>query len=186
MTHLSITEWRPGHDLERHVEGLAEVLHAAVHDGASVGFVLPFSLDDARAFWRGRVAPAMDAGLRRVWAARMDDRIVGTVQLNLDTMPNQRHRAEVAKLLVHPDARRKGIARRLMETAEEAARAEGRTLLTLDTRTGDSAEPLYRSMGYEVAGVIPRYARAPKSHDLDATTLMYKVIAMAPDVSARR
>jgi ribosomal protein S18 acetylase RimI-like enzyme len=92
-------------------------------------------------------------------------------------MPNQRHRAEVAKLLVHPDARRRGIARDLMAAIEEIARQEGRTLLTLDTRTGDAAEPLYRDMGYRTAGVIPGYARGPHGRELEATTFMYKVLA---------
>ena len=101
---------------------------------------------------------------------------MGTVQLVLDTMPNQRHRAEVAKLLVHPEARRMGLGRSLMEIAEAAARAGGRTLLTLDTRTADRAEPLYLSMGYVTAGVIPGYARNPHTPELDATTVMYKVL----------
>jgi hypothetical protein len=47
-------------------------------------------------------------------------------------------------------------------------------LLTLDTRTGDMAEPLYLSMGYLLAGVIPEYARAPTSPVLEATSFLYK------------
>jgi len=150
------------------------VLHAAVHAGASVSFVLPFSLDDARAFWRDQVLPRAAAGTRRVLVARVERRIVGTVQLDLATPPNQRHRAEVLKLLVHPDARRRGIARALMLAIEDVARAEGRTLLTLDTRTGDAAEPLYLSRGYIAAGKIPGYALAPDGGALEATTILYK------------
>ena len=176
MTRLDINEWLPGPEPSAGLDALAEVLHAVVLDGASVGFVLPFSLDDALAFWRDRVLPAQRAGARRIWIARAGGRIAGTVQLLLDTPPNQRHRAEIAKLLVHPEARRLGIGRALMQAAESAARAEGRTLLTLDTRTGDRAEPLYRSLGYETAGVIPGYARGPHTADLEATTIMYKVI----------
>ncbi|HEX6739118.1 MAG TPA: GNAT family N-acetyltransferase [Vicinamibacteria bacterium] len=100
--------------------------------------------------------------------------IVGTVTLDLGTPPNQRHRAEVAKLLVHPVARRRGIARALMIALEAVARAEGRTLLTLDTWTGREAESLYRSLGYVVAGVIPRYARGSLTPELEGTTIMYK------------
>lgn len=81
--------------------------------------------------------------------------------LDLDTPPNQQHRAEIGKLLVHPDARWQGIARALMLIAEDAARREGRTLLTLDTRTGDAAEPLYLSLGYVVVQRIPGFARGP-------------------------
>src|SRR5256885_671716 len=82
--------------------------------GAGFGFILPFSLEEARSFWRDRVASAVESGGRRVLIARWEGRIAGTVQLILDTPPNQRHRADVAKLLVHSDARRRGIARALM------------------------------------------------------------------------
>jgi len=101
---------------------------------------------------------------------------VGTVQLDCDTPANQPHRAEVRKLLVHPRARRAGIARQLMVAIEASARERGRTLLTLDTRSGDHAEPLYLGMGYVVAGRIPGYARASDADRLDATTIMYKEV----------
>ena len=173
MTRM-IAEWQPTQNGEETLDGLAELLHAAVHDGASVSFVLPFSVADARSFWSGSVLPRVVSGVRRVLLARVADRIGGTVQLMLDTPPNQQHRAEIAKLLVHPDYRRMGIGRALMQAAEDVARAEGRTLLTLDTRTGDLAESLYRSLGYIAAGVIPGYARGPRSPALEPTTFMYK------------
>jgi GNAT superfamily N-acetyltransferase len=141
-----------------------------------VSFVLPFSMTDAEVYWREIVLPSVLTGARRLLVARMGTRIVGTVQLILDTPPNQRHRAEVAKLLVHPEVRRLGAGRSLMLAIEEIARAEGRVLLTLDTRTGDKAEPLYRSLGYITAGVIPGFARGPKSTELEGTTIMYKTI----------
>ncbi len=169
-----IAEWRTGDDVNDGINGLAEVLYAVVHDGASVGFILPFDMEESRTYWRDTVIAGVRSGARRLLLARVNDRIVGTVQLVMDTMPNQRHRAGVAKLLVYPGARRMGIGRALMEAVEGIAREEGRTLLTLDTRTGDSAEPLYRSMGYEVAGVIPGYALNPAGNSLDATTVMYK------------
>jgi GNAT superfamily N-acetyltransferase len=156
---------------------LGGVLHACVHAGASVSFVLPFSRDDAKAFWRDKVVPAVRAGSCRVLVARSAGQIIGTVQLDLATPPNQAHRAEVRKLLVHPDARRRGIARALMSAIEEQAREARRSLITLDTVTGAFAEPLYRSMGYVAAGVIPRYARRPDSSELESTTLMYKELA---------
>jgi orotate phosphoribosyltransferase/ribosomal protein S18 acetylase RimI-like enzyme len=154
-------------------------LHAVVHDGAGVSFIVPFSVEDARRFWRDRVVPGVRAQTRRVLVARRDGRIVGTVQLDLGTPPNQLHRAEVSKLLVHPEARRRGIARALMVALEAVARSEGRTLLTLDTWTGREAEALYRSLGYTVAGVIPRYARGSVTPDLEPTTIMYKELAEA-------
>lgn len=170
-----VEEWNL--ESQADLDALAGVLHAAVHAGASVSFVLPFSIEDARAFWVSKVLPGVRSGARRVLVARLDGELVGTVQLLLDTPPNQAHRAEVAKLLVHPDSRRRGIARALMAALEEVARSLDRTLITLDTRTGDKAEPLYRSMGYVLAGVIPRYARAPAAPVLEGTSIMYKELA---------
>jgi ribosomal protein S18 acetylase RimI-like enzyme len=175
---LDVSRWRPESDghpaLERELGMLAEILHAVVYDGAGVSFVVPFSLDDARAFWAERVLPDVRAGTRRVLVAARGPRLVGTVQLDLATPPNQPHRAEVLKLLVHPTARRAGIARALMTAIEDVARAERRTLLTLDTWTGGPAERLYRSMGYVEVGVIPRYARRSLTPELEGTTIMYK------------
>lgn len=172
---IVIEEWgAAGPTRDADLRKLARVLHAVVHADASVSFILPFSLEDALGYWSEKVAPSVQTGARRVLVARVDGEIAGTVQLNLDSPPNQRHRAEVSKLLVHPDARRRGLARALMTALEEMAAAEGRTLLTLDTRRGDLAEPLYLSLGYTIAGVIPRYARGPLRPDLEDTTIMYK------------
>jgi ribosomal protein S18 acetylase RimI-like enzyme len=158
------------------IDQLAEVLRAAIYAGASISFITPFSLDEARVFWDAK-AKQVRSGGRRVINALDGDRIVGTVQLDLDTPPNQQHRAEIAKLLVHPDARRQGIARKLMVAIEDAAHAAGRTLVTLDTATGGPAELLYRSMGYSVAGVIPNFARGSLTPELHGTTIMYKELA---------
>lgn len=89
-----------------------------------VSFFIPFSVDEARAFWNDKVPPQVRAGTRRIVVARLNERIVGTVQLDLDVPPNQQHRASVAKLLVHPDAQRRGIGKALMLTLEEIARSE--------------------------------------------------------------
>jgi GNAT superfamily N-acetyltransferase len=153
---------------------LGDVLHAVVHDGAGVSFIVPFSGADARAFWLEKVLPGVRARTRRVLVAWSGGRIIGTVQLDLATPPNQVHRAEVVKLLVHPIARRRGIARALMIALEAVALAEAKTLLTLDTWTGGSAEALYRSLGYHVVGVIPRFARGSTTPELEPTTIMYK------------
>src|SRR5262249_6856816 len=145
--------------VDRDIDMLADLLRAVVYGGAGVSFFVPFSIDEARRFWRDTVLPGVRAGTRRVVVARDEGRIVGTVQLGLAAPPNQRHRADVLKLLVHPSARRRGTARALMVALEDIARAEGRTLLTLDTVTGCPAEALYLSLGYVAIGVIPRYAR---------------------------
>jgi len=163
-------------DIAGHIRELGALLRACVHDGASIGFVLPFTAGGGEAFWRDTVLPAVRDGTRVLLVAREGGRIMGTVQLDHDTMPNQRHRAEVRKLLVHPAARRRGIAQALMAELERVASQRGRSLITLDTRTGDKAERLYASLGYKTAGVIPGFSRDPIDDRLDATTIMYKAL----------
>ena len=163
-------------DIEARLPQLAALLQACVHDGASIGFVLPFEREDSLAFWRGNVLPAVRRGVRLLLVAEEGGQGAGAVQLDWDTNPNQRHRAEVRKLLVSPAFRRRGIARLLMRELETRARQLPCSLLTLDTRTGDHAEPLYASLGYAVAGIIPAYALAPAGDRLDATTVMYKCL----------
>jgi ribosomal protein S18 acetylase RimI-like enzyme len=136
--------------------------------------VLPYAIEDGENFWRGRVIPALNGYGRVLLVASVDGVIAGSVQLDYDTPPNQPHRAEVRKLMVHPEFRRQGIARALMAAIENEARAVRRTLLTLDTRTGDAAEPLYVSMGYNIVGVLPGWCRDTITERLDPTTFMYK------------
>jgi len=139
--------------------------------------VLPYTQEDAQAFWRDKVLPSVAAGKASLLVAVQDGRVAGSVQLDCDTPPNQPHRAEIRKLLVHPDFRRRGIARRLMQDAEKLAVEQGRSLITLDTRTGDSAEPLYGSLGYLTVGVIPGFSRdARDPSKVDGTTIMYKAV----------
>ena len=158
-----------------HLEGLSEILRACVYDGASVGFVLPFTLEDSRAFWITKVRPSVVSGDTVFIVVKVGDAVAGTVQLCCGTMPNQVHRAEVSKLLVSPAFRKRGIAKTLMAELEKQARDRDRNLITLDTRTGDNAEPLYKFLGYKAAGVIPGFCRDASDEDrYDPTTYMYK------------
>jgi GNAT superfamily N-acetyltransferase len=163
--------------ISQHMDALAEILHACVHDDASVGFVLPFEIADARRFFSDSVAPALARGKRILLIARFGGEVVGTGQLNIDTMPNQVHRVDVMKVLVHPLHQRKGIGRALMNELERIATGLGRTLLTLDTVAGDKAEPLYLSLGYQIAGRIPCYARAARRDVLETTSVMFKMVS---------
>ena len=146
---------------------LGTLLHACVHAGASVNFVLPYSLREAEAFWVEKVLPGVGRGGLVLLVAKQGGELVGTVQLDVETPPNQAHRAEVRKLLVHPDRRRQGLARALMADIEARAAGLGRHLVTLDTRTGDAAEPLYASLGYSTAGIIPNYCLDPMGERFD-------------------
>ena len=160
------------------VEPLARILHACVKEGASIGFVMPFDLSEARAYWLDRVAPSHAAGTRLLLVAALRGDIAGTAQLDLDSMPSKRHHAEVSKVLVDPGFRRAGVGRALMEEIERRAAEGGRWLLTLDT-AGDAAEALYRSLGYGLAGAIPQYARDAFTDRYDATRIMYKDLRRA-------
>jgi ribosomal protein S18 acetylase RimI-like enzyme len=166
-------------DIVRHIEELGELTHACVHAGASIGFIIPHSRSESADFWRAKVAPAVRDGRRVLLVAWHDGRIAGSVQLDHDTPANQPHRAEIRKLLVHPDFRRQGIARRLMGEIERQAAMLKRSLLTLDTRPGVGAEPLYRSLGYQTTGTIPDYCRDTFTTRLDATTIMYKKLQLS-------
>jgi GNAT superfamily N-acetyltransferase len=159
-------------------DALVALLRACVADGASIGFVLPCPPAEAASFWDG-IAEALAKGARRMLVARRDGAIVGTVQLVLAMPANGAHRAEIAKLMVHPDARRRGIARLLMERAEAIARGTGRTLLVLDTEQGSTAEPLYVGLGFQSTGIVPNYARATDGNGFIATHIMYKMMAPA-------
>jgi len=155
------------------IEGLAEVLIDCVDGGASVSFMAPLSRDKAIRFWQG-VADGVARGERVLLVAEDDaGRIAGTVQLITALPENQPHRADVAKMLVHRRGRRQGIAQRLMAAVDDAARAQGKRVLVLDTVTGGDAERLYERAGWVRVGSVPDYALMPDGA-LCATTFFYK------------
>mgnify|MGYP003346671862 CR=1 FL=1 len=119
------------------------------------------------AWWRESI-PGIAEGEIVHLAAKLDGRIVGTVQLHLAGKPNQAHRADVAKLLVAGAARGRGIAKALMAAIEDEARRRGRWLLVLDTAEGSDAEFLYRRLGWTALGAIPEYAGYPDGSFCDA------------------
>jgi ribosomal protein S18 acetylase RimI-like enzyme len=173
--HTTISKFSAD-DIGKNLSELGALMHACIHAGASIGYILPYSEGDGEAFWTTKVSRAVADRTRLLLVAKKGGKIVGSVQLDTDTPPNQPHRAEVRKLMVHPDFRRQGIARALMAEVERRAGECKRSLLTLDTRTGDSAEPLYASMGYQTAGVVPGYCLDPITPKLDSTTIMYKAL----------
>jgi GNAT superfamily N-acetyltransferase len=157
---------------EQALDQLANVLVDCVEGGASVSFMLPFSHAEALAFFR-KVAASVASGDTVLLAARLDGRIVGTVQLGLDTPPNQPHRADIKKMLVHRSARNRGIGAVLMARVEEEARRHGRWLLVLDTVPGENGHRVYRRAGWTETGIIPDYALFPDGRICD-TTVMWK------------
>lgn len=161
------------HEAAACVEALADVLIDCVEGGASVSFMLPLPREKAVAFWRS-VADGVARNERVLLVAEdREGRIVGTVQMIMSLPENQPHRGDIAKMLVHRRARRRGVAQRLMAAMDAAAREEGRTVLMLDTVTGGDAERLYERAGWQRVGVVPKFALMP-SGELCGTTFFYK------------
>jgi GNAT superfamily N-acetyltransferase len=154
------------------VQSLAELLVDCVDGGASVSFLHPLPLAKAASFWR-RVGDGVARGERALLVAEDAAGIVGTVQLVLEQPDNQLHRADLAKMLVHRRARRRGLGAALMRAAEALGRDCGKTLVVLDTVTGSDAERLYTRLGWQRSGVIPGYALLPRG-GLCATTYFYR------------
>jgi ribosomal protein S18 acetylase RimI-like enzyme len=155
------------------IRDLALLLLDATAAGASVGFLDSTTLEQAKEWWRQSLSERTI-----LLATRDDEGITGTVQLRPASMPNQPHRADIAKLLVHRRARRQSLGKLLMEEIERRARSAGFTLLTLDTKRGDAAESLYRRAGWNEVGVIPGYALNPDGSRCD-TVIFYKELSGA-------
>jgi len=160
---------------ERELRALVGLLKDAVDSGASVGYLPPLAQSEGEGYWRGVVEDVRRGSCVLLGAREADGTLVGTAQLLLATRPNGSHRAEVAKVIVHTKARRRGIGRALMLALEARARALGRTTLVLDTRRGDPSEELYTSVGYTLAGVIPRYAQSANGA-LAPSAFYYRVL----------
>jgi GNAT superfamily N-acetyltransferase len=156
---------------EADAQGLARVLIDCVEGGASVGFMRPMTEAKALAFWH-RIGREVESGARAMLVAEDETGVVGTVQLVLAQPENQPHRADVSKMLVHRRARRRGIGAALMRAAEDFARESRKSLLVLDTASGD-AERLYARLGWSLVGVIPDYALWPGGGCCD-TSVFYR------------
>jgi GNAT superfamily N-acetyltransferase len=142
------------------IDGLCDVLVDCVEGGASVSFMLPMTREKAMEFWRG-VTESAARGERVLLVAEEGGRILGTVQVVQAQPENQPHRADIAKMLVHRAARRRGLGEALMKAAEAAARDWGKSVLVLDTASAD-AERLYERCGWQRVGTIPKFALLPQ------------------------
>lgn len=171
-------------EAEARIAALGSVLGDAVAHGASVNFLAGVSAAATEAFWRRQI-PAIAAGETLLFVAEDGARLMGTVLLMFAHQPNAPHRAEIGKMLVHSTARRQGVGHRLLTTAEEAARAAGRTLLMLDTETGSAGDLLYRSCGWVPLGIVPDHAFTPDGR-LAPTTLYFKALGPHAPLQAAR
>ena len=172
MASLPATIERIGRDASADdVRGLALLLMDAVASGSGVSFMADLTLADAETWWNKILTGSPQRAL--VLVARDATGIVGTVQLQPAWAPNQPHRADIAKLIVHRRARRHGIGRALMAAVEQAASDSGFTLLMLDTCKGYDAERLYASTGWVRVGEVPNFALNPDGSHCD-TVFFYK------------
>lgn len=173
----------PAHAIERLIapvsasdlRALAQLLVDAVDSGAAVSFLAPLTLVQAEDWWRKTFSASRSQAI--VLVAREADQIVGTVQLHPAWAPNQPHRAEVVKLLVHRRNRRAGLGTRLMRAIEDAAQRAGFTLLTLDAKRGAAAEHLYRRLGWTCVGTIPGFALDPDGATAHDAVVFYKQLS---------
>ncbi|MEK8198170.1 GNAT family N-acetyltransferase [Lysinibacillus sp. FSL M8-0134] len=156
--------------LNEELDGLSELLKTVVDEGASLGFLPPLAQEQALTYWQTVLAPDVI-----FFIAKINQTVAGSIQLHLMTKPNGRHRAEICKLMTHPDFRRHGIGRALMQIAEERAKQENRSLIVLDTREGDPSNQLYKSLDYQEVGKIPAYTISSKG-ELETTVIYYKLI----------
>lgn len=154
------------------ITALSQVLIACVEAGASVSFMLPFTLDQATAYWQSVNASLQRAERLVFIAENTATELVGSVQIVLDQPENQPHRADLSKMLVHPNTRRQGLAAALLSAAETGAQAQGKSLLVLDTANPE-AERVYERGGWQRCGTIPDYALWPTG-GFCATTIFYK------------
>ena len=161
--------------IENHQSELTHLLKRCADDGASLGFLPQEPVEQIQQYWQ-RVNEDVEQKQTFLWIAIQDGRLIGTVQLVRATKANARHRAEIEKLMVHPDARQQGTAYKLLELAEQQAKTLGLKLLVLDTRSGDVSEQLYIKFGFKPAGQIPKFAMSATGQ-LDATSLFYKLLA---------
>lgn len=173
---LKVQELKTTPSLELFSE-LVELLQDAVKDGASLGWLSPPGTKDARNYWTS-VLEAVGRGERRLFVATDDHVCAGAIQLLLPQKANASHRGEVQKLMVHSQFRRRGIGHALTTALENAAAADGLTLLVLDVRSGDAAQSLYDKLGWQRVGEIPDFVRSASGR-LDATTVYYRRLAAA-------
>lgn len=158
-------------------EGLVNLLLDAVRHGASVGFLADIDTRQAINYFN-EVKTRLVSGEHLLWVVAQGQEVLGSVQLGLCQKPNGLNRAEVQKLLVHSDARRRGLGLQLMAALEAEARRIKRGMLFLDTEARSGAEAFYQAQGYCKAGEIPDYACGPDGV-YRATALYFKVIEQA-------
>jgi acetyltransferase len=170
-------------DIENFLTDLLELLRESVDEGASLGFLPPLTLREARRYWLS-LGPDLRAGSRLLFGVMMADRLIGSGQLALPSWPNGRHRAEVQKVMVAAALRGRGMGANLMRAMHETAWQCGRSLLLLNTRRGEPAEQFYRGLGYQEVGLIPGYSIGPRGESYDSVVMCQRLTPASSAASA--
>ncbi|MFP7494142.1 GNAT family N-acetyltransferase [Terribacillus saccharophilus] len=157
-------------EMEMYIEELSSLFQSIVAGGASMNYLHPMSDKTAFNYWDSVLSENV-----RLFIGLIDGQIAGTVQLQYTDKENGQHRAEIAKLMTSTKARRKGVARKLLQHAEQVAKADGKTLLLLDTEKEGPANKLYQSEDYVLFGEVPDFAQDAFGTYL-AGNFYYKVI----------
>ncbi|MNJ93631.1 Acetyltransferase [compost metagenome] len=163
------------------ISELVDLTFNIVQGGASVGFMEDLTVEQAKKFWTDLLNKVKEQKIILIIARdAFTHRVAGTVQLQIDLPSNQTHRADVAKMLVHTDFRRMGIAQNLLQHIENIAIDLNKTLLVLDTVTDSPAYVMYQKCGWTIVGDIPNYALFPNG-TLCSTTYFYKKLIVPAD-----
>lgn len=140
------------------LEDLCEATVAAIEDGGGFGWVKAPARTVLEAYWSG----VLLVPERALFVARINGTICGAVQLVAPPKNNeaQSFAAQLTGNFLAPWSRGHGLARRMIETVEDAARTAGFAVLNLDVRaTQEIAIGLYETMGFQRWGTHPGYAR---------------------------
>ena len=156
----------PASELKYVITDLVDVFRETVNGGSPLGFMPPITRSQAREYWIS-IMPELQAGSRILLAAFTDDCVIGSGQLELSQRPNSPHRATIQRLFVTRAVRGQGVGTALMDALEGAARENGRSLITLNTRHGEEPEYFYKALGYKVVGLIPGWTIGPEGERYD-------------------
>ncbi|CAJ2504772.1 Uu.00g121660.m01.CDS01 [Anthostomella pinea] len=169
--------------MQEYLESLRSLVQVCVNPDpptSSLGFLAPVSDDEADSYWHSISQKlAEQPPTLHLFVVATDSTptvVLATAQLHTIPKVTHQHRAKIAKVLVHPSARRKGIAKALMRHVEVFARDElKREILMLDTATETPAREFYKSIGWAEWGTCPEYGQFADGRRADVTFFVKKL-----------
>jgi len=143
------------------------IIEAVTREGETYTYPIDMLEADARAMW----TPAPPGG---TLVAVANGQILGAAKIAPNQQGNGAHVAN-GSFMVGPEARGRGVARRLGEAALDFARAAGFRSMQFNAvvETNAHAVALWRSLGFEVVGTVPEAFDHPR-HGLVGLHVMYR------------